>query len=555
MNKVRRKLREGVVVTPDKFGVGEVSWAGGVSFNDLNNLPESVKWWFSCLGFLRLLFTHSPIQLSDELICKKIIMDFFENNPQSGPSFSRAWDGHAVALRAGVLIDLYDISLSGDYLSPLLKKHLDFLFLEENFQGHWNHGIDQSIALIKLGKCLDEKPAIDVGVARLCESLSILVDEEGVSIEQAIHYQLYNYKQVIRSVDIIKAVCDDQNILSMLDGLLNKQELMGSFLAHATKPDGSYFEIGDTPFQRAEIIDHKEADYAANLGEVGQAPKERYKVYQAGYIFGHSQWGKENEASAYAIRFGVPRIVHGHNDHSSVVYYTNGREVLREGGFHGYTDDENRRYLRSPRAHNLVYVENPDLKFKASHSILESSFISSCWQKYVISMSPYEGVFTRRSLVFSQDPEVMIVVDALDSEVEVRAVQSWHFGKGIYLEKKSHHEVTSSDGAVKLIQLYPFDSIEMLNEEDAGNNCLVSSGTMYDLDKCGSVKTARSGKEATFLTVISFSPNAEHPRVKHKKPKENGVRRVLEIMKEGRGVKVSFLNDGEISINSLSYFG
>lgn len=547
MNKVRRKLREGVVVTPDKFGVGEVSWAGGVNFQDLNNLPESVKWWFSCLGFLRLLFTHAPIQVSDELICKKIIIDFFENNPQSSPSFSRAWDGHAVAFRAGVLIDLYEISSSGDYLSSLLKRHLDFLFLEENFQGHWNHGIDQSIALIKLGKCLDEKPAIDVGVARLCESLSVLVDKEGVSIEQAVHYQLYNYKQVSKSVELIKTVCDDQNILSMLDGLLHKQKLMGVFLAHATRPDGSYFEIGDTPFQRAEIIGHEEADYAASLGETGQAPKERFKVYKAGYIFGRSQWNKGNEASAYSIRFGAPRVVHGHNDHSSFVYYTKGREVLREGGFHGYTDDDNRKYLRSLEAHNVVYIEDPELKFSPCHSQLVSSRVRDKFQKYTVISNPYDGVENKRTLIFSKSPEAIVVIDSLESKKEVRAAQRWSFGDKLSVEFNGS-EVTSKNGVFKLIQYYPFDEIRVFNEKDGCNPSLVSTRTMYKLDKSSSVITYRSGRKVTFLTVFLFSNNGIFPNAQHKKSKSKDMRRVLDVWQGERRLRVGFLENGDVDI-------
>lgn len=547
MSNIRRELRAGYVLIPEKFGLEGFKWAGGVNFKALDELPESVKWWFSCLGFIRVLFIGSPIQESDELICKEIIADFFEHNCQLSPSFSRAWDGHAVAYRAIVLIDLYKISNDKTYLLPLLRKHLDFLYSEENFQGHWNHGIDQSIALIKLGECLADKIAIDLGVARLCDSLKVVVDDEGVSIEQAIHYQLYSYKQVMKSVDVINSVCDDDNILSMLNALLDKRKLMGDFLAHATKPDGSYFEIGDTPLQRAEIIGHEEADYAASLGEIGKVPKERFKVYKAGYIFGHSQWGEVKEASAYSIRFGLPRRVHGHNDHSSVIYFTDGREIIREGGFHGYTDDEHRGFLRSLKAHNVVYVEDPKLRFKSCHSHLIACSIKDKVQKYTVLSNPYDGVESTRTLVFSQNPEAMVVIDSLESDKEVRAVQRWNFGKNIIL-KCEGGDVLSESGGFKITQCFPYDEIRVDNEGDDGNQPLVSSGAMYQLESCSSVMTFRSGRRVTFLTVFCFSNDGDFPVVYHSKSSKKGVRRMLSISKGDNRVEVNFLDNGNVDV-------
>lgn len=346
MQEIRRKLRNGYIVPPEKYGISEISWRNGIDYESLSDAPESFKWWLSCLGFLKLLMTSEKFSDSDAEIVKFIIEDWAKHSGK----FSRTWDGHAVALRVEVLVETVYRMEESSWLSSILDEHLDYLVLERNFQGNWNHGIDQARSLIRISALLRNEAAKELGLNRLIDALNVVVDDEGVTVEQSIHYQLYNYKQIKMCVELLESIGLDPN--DHLKDVLKRFQLMPVFLAHATKPDGFYFEIGDTPVERAEVIPGTFAEYAASMGKSGQRIKDRVKVFEnSGYIFGRSGWGEAGRAftqeSAYSIRFGPSRKIHGHNDHFSLIYISRGREIIRDGGFHGYTDDSVRKYLRA----------------------------------------------------------------------------------------------------------------------------------------------------------------------------------------------------------------
>ena len=551
LNKTRQELRKGLILTPEKFKCSDICWHGGVKFYQIDKMPDSVKWWFSCLGFLRLLILNNKLTCSDERICRLIVKDFFSNNGSiTNNSFSRAWDGHAVALRAGVLLDIYNGSLDKKYLEPIIFDHMLFLEDQKNFQGHWNHGVDQSISLIQLADFLNNKRALKTGVNRLFDSLSVLVDDEGATIEQSIHYQLYNYKQLGRAIGLLEKL-NESSFNEFLAELKRRRLLMGEFLAHATKPDGHYFEIGDTPAQRAEVIDDDSALYAATQGQGGEAPKDNIKIFKSGYIFGRSGWGKGvqlKDESAYAIRFGAPRKIHGHFDHLSLLYHSKGIDILRDGGFHGYTDDSTRHYLRSASAHNSITASHPLIKANPSYSKLLDHTINKDFSKFSLASSPYNGVDFKRTLIFISNPEVIVVLDSILCDRNISVNQRWHFGDNILLERTVSNSVVSKDKLLEVTQHYPIDRLSVYNSMDSDNPSCVAGENMYETSRSPLIISERSGKNVTFLTTFSIANDGKHPEIVDKRLGNNGIRRSLVIKGKFKKTRINFFENGTLSV-------
>lgn len=504
MTLLRQKLREGTIPAPAKFGEYSFDWHAGLDPEPVTKMPESVKWWLSCLGFLRALFDGDTLSDSDARICRQIIEDWHHKNPEATALNTRYWDGHAVALRAIVLVDVFQRHPDNSYLESIIWDHLHFLADGKNFQGNWNHGVDQAHALLIVANHLDDKRSKSIALSRLAEALDAIVDDDGVTIEQAIHYQLYNLKQIGAAIELVSGM---ENGAALVHSLQERRELMKTFLAHATKPNGKYVEIGDTPTQVAENLVGSDAEYAATLGARGSPPAETVRVYNAGYIFGRSGWGGTRpftEESHYSMRFGHPRIVHGHNDHGSITYFRRGRDVLRDGGFHGYTDDQTRLYLRLAEAHNTVTIIDPKMKFIGRETRLVEQQIKDTYQLFSIVLNQYNGVVHTRTVVFSSYPEGIVVLDLVESSQTVTAQQRWHFGESLRLSRTPDGRVQAADGSVEVRQSDPYDELKIFNVEDPENPSIVATEKHYETTKCPLMVTERTGRRISFSTIFSF---------------------------------------------------
>ncbi len=545
---MRARFREGYLVPPAKFGVPEIFWADGVDYASLEKYPESFKWWLACLGILQLVCTSKQMSSEDETCCRFIITDWRTQNPPDTPALGRSWDGHAVALRSEVFIEIAQRCADAAWLRPCLQEQMEFLADPANFQGNWNHGVDQARALIRLAAYLDNATHRSTGVRRLREALAALVDVEGVTLEQAIHYQNYNYQQVSKCLSLLAAegVKDP-----LLDEIATRQALMPAFLAHATRPDGTWFEIGDTPWQPANPIPGTVAEYAATQGARGPVPQDTVRVYAAGYIFGRSGWGTSRafaDESAYAIRFGPPRIVHGHNDHMSISYCANGREILRDGGFHGYTDDDNRTFLRLAEAHNCVVPFGEKLRFRGCTTHLTDQSISSRWQVFTLETTPWAGVRHQRSFLIGFAPQVMIVFDRITADQPHAFEQRWFLGAGLVPNMTRDGVIEDNDGHFRLVQHLACDTIAIMTEQTEQAAPHLAGRKMYQMEPATLLGSRVHGRDLTFLTSFAFGQAARQATIRllpGAEPTQTGRMEITSA--EGTSI-IDLLMDGRIKV-------
>ena len=424
LNAELAALRHFVILAPPKFGMEDIDFSNGVDWARFNDRPPGVRWWLNNLKYSRpLLVSSLP---DDHAKAAFLIEDWWRANKPARPASNFAWDGHATAYRAEQ-ISCLRTRMEADWLEDAGREHGEFLAAPENHQGKWNHGLDQDLGLLSLGYAFRRKDWSELAQERALEAISAMVDWQGVSIEQAISYHFYNFVRFMDAREMFAAAG-----VPLPAAVFDRVELMPEFLAHATRPDGRWNCLGDSvdDDNRREMLHATEAEYALSRGTIGPRPKRRFGVFHSGYVFGRTGWGETrpfDQEVYYSVRFGPGRIIHGHNDHTSITYYSRGRDILIDGGFDGYTPGKWRDHLRSPCAHNLIYTTdrtkfhwNNETKLTDIANRADLAGLSAC-------RHPLSFTERSRSVLFLQEPiEAIAVLDHVYGPGR-RYEQAWHF--------------------------------------------------------------------------------------------------------------------------------
>lgn len=539
-------LRTGKIPVPPSFGLPNIDYSNGVDWRIVNSEPPPVRWWLNHLKYTRpLLLSSNPADLDRAV---KIIKSWVECNSVN-PQSDFAWDGHAVAFRSEQLACL-KTKIDEQWLDESIQQHGEFLSDPENYQGDWNHGLDQNIGLLSLGYSLKNTTWINLARERSIAAISKMVDWQGVSIEQAVGYHFYNYVRFQDAEDLFEE-CGAALPADIFDQVHN----MTTFVAHATMPNGKWNLLGDTVDDKVERerLRDTDAGFSLSSGQYGKRPVSRFALYHGGYVFGRSGWGESRpfvDESYYSLRFGPGRIIHGHNDHTSLTYFVHQENVIIDAGFHGYTNDKFRDHLRSPAAHNVVYTTDATRFSWHAHTKLTEVEINREWQNYLLIDEPYPKTKRVRSALFVQSPvEVLLVYDRVAGPKR-RYEQAWHFDESFALNRDGDYiEAASSKVHVDIYQLWPSDGIEIVQGNEEPIQGWAGYG-VFDLRPIPTLLTARSGAEVTFLTAMVFQPVAAIQRValSQQPIKRDGISRNVTIQVGDNVVNVSLLDDETMQI-------
>lgn len=108
---------------------------------------------------------------------------------------SPAWMRHTTAMRAQALAFAAGyIPATDDYIRAL-RQHGAFLADPENYSGAWNHGFDESLALLAVGATVGDREWMDLAVKRAGDAIIAMCDTQGATNEQASVYHFYVWKQ------------------------------------------------------------------------------------------------------------------------------------------------------------------------------------------------------------------------------------------------------------------------------------------------------------------------------------------------------------------------
>ncbi|WP_230880060.1 heparinase II/III family protein [Planomonospora sp. ID67723] len=412
-----------------------------------------------------------------------IAEDWVRANPRGGIGVSPwAWAEHPVALRGPALVCL-SAHVRASWLRRSLAEHGAVLADPALYrQGH-NHGLDQDIALLTIGRRLGHAPWQELAVRRMTASARLAVDAQGVLHEQAPRYGVYVHRRLGVALETIER-CG----IEVPPDLVARRRSLESYVGHATQPDGCLVPIGDGP---------------AGVRPAGfPSQPDTVKVFDAGYVFGRTAWDDPGSAY-YSIRFGPGRTLHGHEDHLGVTYHARGRDILVEAGFHSYERTPYRRWTISPEAHNVPVVVDAAFR-EGTATRLVSASTGARRQCFRLTDDAY-GVRRTRSVLVNHGADLMAVLDEVPAGSALRSL--WHFGPSLAVVSERDGGVVLADGKerVTLVQLSP-DSGLPLDGQEVGFQEIAT----------GHLRTARSATvlspaAASVLTLIV--PGSGDPEV------------------------------------------
>lgn len=355
-----------------------------------------------------------------------LVRSWIRHNPRSDPASGYAWGDHATAWRTITLVCIARMLPRTAWLTRAIATHGAVLADPAFYVGGGNHALNQAIGLLDAGCYLRRTAWQRLAAQRIGRLVARSVSAEGVSNEQAIRYDLYDYLRFIAARDHLRACGyavprDFERVLRM-----------PAFLAHATRPDGRYETLGDTTDREAMAIPGTPARFAATGGERGVKPTTEVAVFRRGYAFGRTGWGEDRafaDEAFFSLSFGAGMRLHGHDDGGSVTLYAWGRQLLVDPGYGDYNASAWSAYFGSRRAHNTVVASG--LRSRARRdTILERSSITARSVELVVRVQAYDGARIRRRVIFSRDSGYLVVEDTIASPVTRTWRQLWHLREG-----------------------------------------------------------------------------------------------------------------------------
>ncbi|MFC7385552.1 heparinase II/III domain-containing protein [Sphaerisporangium rhizosphaerae] len=331
-----------------------------------------------------------------------LVKSWVESNPRgSSRASAYAWDEHPIALRAPVLVCL-SRHVKASWLTGSLVDHARMLSDPALYEKGHNHGMDQDIALLRIGCRTGHKEWTDLAVRRMTGSVKLDIDSQGALQEQAPRYGIYVHERLKVGMEAITDC--GRKVPSEIE---KRWESLEGYITHATEPSGFMVPIGDGG------ADVKPAGY--------KHANKTVQVFRTGYVFGRTAWDKP-ESAYYSIRFGPGLKFHGHEDHLGVTYYAQGHDVLVEAGFHSYERTAYRYWTMSPEAHNVPVVVGKPFRGRTATSLTRSS-IKDDRQSYKLTDKAY-GVSRNRSVLVNHGDDLMAVLDTVASGAKTRSY--WH---------------------------------------------------------------------------------------------------------------------------------
>jgi hypothetical protein len=405
----------------------------------------------------------------------------------------------------------------------------------EFYVQHGNHALNQNIGLLDVGCVLDRTDWMSLAARRIDALLVESVDEVGVTVEQSVEYQAYNYLRYTMARGRLEA-CGQP-----VSPAFTRVARMPEFLAHATLPNGEYVLIGDTDVRPAEAIVGTAAEFAATRGASGPKPDSAVVHYDAGYLFLRTGWGEDRpfqDELHLSLRWG-PRVrFHGHADGGSVTLYGYGSRLLEDAGKHSYQRDRWRPFFTGRTAHNVVTVDDIEFNRGAPTKLLNLK-VTSDMVDASVSVGGYGDVEYRRRILFSRKLHYLLVEDRLVSPVERTYRQLWHLPPDAGpLASADGVETRRQRGNLIIRQLDGSPSVRIV----AGATSPIQGWMSYKYNSrvpAPVVEYARSGRSVRFLTLIALGESRSPARVAELDLQPDGFEVVVAVDQGSERITVS----------------
>lgn len=382
-----------------------------------------------------------------------IAKDWVHDNPYPWPTGPGT--GNATHTRADVLMCLRDgLAQLGRpapaWLDASLVQHAEWL--KKNTWKDHNVGTDQTLAVMGIGRTLGRRDLRDYAVTKLSRDITRVIDGQGANNEQSVGYARYNYALWGYVGDALSACGVNTPAARTIQA---RRAGLQTFLTYSLRPDGTYWQLGDTQTERPQGTLTPEQEWITSNGRTGTPPTDRVKIYDAGYVFGRSGWGTHGrtpaQESAYALRYGPLRVGHGHSDHTAITWNTQGRPILVDTGTGSYNQDAWRMHYIGPEAHNQLVVAGMR---NGSATKLVRSRLEKKADLFQFSDTPYLKTSRNRSIIVMSDPDIVLAVDKATSYKPTTFTQYWHLPHDVALKAKGTRATAAKGGVTTtLLQL------------------------------------------------------------------------------------------------------
>lgn len=374
------------------------------------------------------------------------------------------------------------------YFSNQLKEKIDKSLLthtellkkaHSGFQKGSNWGIIQDSGLFHIGVYFNDKGIINLALERLNQETDLQIMADGMQWEQSSNY---HNEVLMMLVDVLLDA--DKNNISLPDKLKKKIEGMAEAALKTIKPNAHNPLFGDSDdtdmrdimsrcalvFGRADFkyYGFESLDYNT-VWLTGYESVERYNKIESrmpeftnayltdsgNYVLRENQTGTSNYLFFHN---GYTGGGHAHADKLHFDLMIKGREVLVDAGRYTYLNNSERRYIKSPKAHNVCLIDNKQYikmtsqwetkspALAVQYPIFDNencTLIGGAHLGYLKS----KGIFIERKILHIK-PDIYIILDVFKAKGFHKYQQFFHFaptGKVKICGPKAEFD----DGAVK----------------------------------------------------------------------------------------------------------
>lgn len=316
-----------------------------------------------------------------------IVSDWIRENSTPPGRTPYVWNDHTAAIRARVFLFLLFTLERHECLTESFRRlvlatlvqHGAYLADHRFYAGNSNHGLEMDASLLALAAslpCLDHSDAWkSVAMSRLDLYLRRNYSKRFVHLEQSPAYHLFVTVRLmsLHAFFVRNGIAAPSRLKKVVEGA-------AAFWPYLRLPDGSAPMIGDTP------LFPKPVDFAGVYERLmGRPPRSiapedivnprkdgaaALVDREAGYAIYSDQPPtvdpKHDRRSLHVVvkcnSFESP---HYHFDAGSVVIWADGIHWVVDSGYYSMEEaTEERKYMRSARAHNVLLLEGEDFGFR-----------------------------------------------------------------------------------------------------------------------------------------------------------------------------------------------
>lgn len=397
---------------------------------------QTVLLYINSLRYISFLLDAYYITTEDKYLNKAIeIFKDWRSKEQANTIKNRfLWYDHSVANRVLTLIYLYRLAFK--HLSDELKEdiiitlldHGNWLLDDNNYTFVGNHGVMQDRSLLQLGLFFKESKFQKRAEIRINKSFKRDFSLSGVHSENSTEYHsmmLKMYEEILKMME----TSDGKDVFKKAK----------HYLKLLVKPNGQLPMEGDSGLHILKDEKIYENFYDDEFGNVILNDLD-----QSFYLF---------------FKAGSKSKIHKHFDDLSFDLTLGNKNVFIDSGKYNYEErDLYRKYIRSPRAHNTIYIEGLEYNF---HQNKYESHISHYEETneyiYTQGIIIIDGDILKRNIIYIDG--LLIVLDCGFFTSEKTLHQNFNISNDVIVKDISFNQATiDSNGHEIKIKQHTLDT-------------------------------------------------------------------------------------------------